>query len=162
MTPEKEFEDICERFDRLHKAFIDTSSIIYMRKSGFYSYLESAVDVVTIPDVIREAGMPDLRIGIFQGDIGDPKQPTDRKLIRAAQTQGIPLISEDRKILMICRSKNIEYYNAYMILMFLFKRGHLERGELEIIEPKLLAVARYGRWVIQFATELKWYVEKVR
>ena len=160
MIPEEELEDICRRFDRLHRAFIDTSSIIYMHKAGFFDLVGRSIHLVTIRDVIREAGMSDLRIETVTPTSGE--STTDRKLVGTAQAAGLPLISEDRAILIVCRNRHIEYYNAYMLLIFLFYRRFIEGEELHEAESKLLETSRYNKWVVDYAEALKWYVGKIR
>ena len=168
MTPEDELAGVCFRFDRLARALIDTSSIIYMQKADFYHNLAENVGLVTIPDVLREAGMPDLCIEsvpvpvLARATAEAEGKNTDAKLIATARQNGLALISEDRTILRICRDEGIEHYNAYMMLALLVYKGIIGVEECGEVEKRLIDAAHYGKWVIDYARDLLWYVQKTR
>lgn len=164
MIPEAELKDLCRKFEKLKTALIDTSSIIYMKKAGHFSLLAATITLVTIPDVVVEARMPDLNIKIQRSEYpaSEDEQSTDRRLVSTAKRTNMPLISEDRGILMTCRRLGIEYYNAYVALIFLFYLGRIDLEEMLERKRKLLAIARYNRWVRSYADELTLFVQKIR
>jgi hypothetical protein len=159
---ERELLHVLTRLEKLKAGIIDTSSIIYLRKAGFYEQLRSAVRLLTIPAVIDEAGMEDLEIEIL-GDVPEAAAgtSTDAQLFNMASTLGKALISEDRSILLRCRDKGIDYYNAYMMLVLLRYRGIVDQVEYTRYESALIEIAHYGPAVREYGKAFSDYLPKV-
>ncbi len=157
---EREIEQVFERLNRLKAAVIDSSSIIYIQKAGFLHELAAAVKLLTIPQVIEETGMSDLPVEVIEpsGDLG---KETDRLLFSAAMEFNRAMISEDRAILLTCRAHGIEYYNAYNMLILLRLRGAIDAAQFTRFEDELLAVAHYGKFVIDYIWWLKQHLAKL-
>ena len=70
------------------------------------------------------------------------------------------MISEDRAILLKCRERGMEYYNAYNMLIMLRLRSLIDDKEFGVREKKLLEVAHYGKFVIDYVGSLLQYMRK--
>ena len=129
-------------FNTLHEAFIDASSLIYMRKAGFLQQLQESLRLYSIPEVVDEAGMSakDFRLE----NCRDKHLSNDRKLLCCALERGIPLISEDRKLLMQAKQVNLPHYNSLMMLNFLLLKQIINPEEYEACRLSLRRYARYS------------------
>ena len=82
---------------------------------------------MTIPAVVKEFGSPAeiQKIEVVEAvDAARAAVDTDQALIRAAEAYGLPLVSEDKKILMAARRLGLPYFNTLMIMNFLiFKKA---------------------------------------
>jgi len=158
---ELEIERVFKRLTRLKTAVIDSSSIIYLQKSGLLESVAGAVRLLTIPQVVEETGIRDLPLQVVNAPTGTDHPDTDRLLFAAAAAMHKAMISEDRAILLKCRSEGIEYYNAYNMLIMLRLRGILAEAEFRVREEQLLSVAHYGKFVIDYVGALLHYMRKV-
>ena len=158
---EREIEDVLTRLDRLKTAVIDSSSIIYLDKSGFLGDVAGAVTLFTIPQVLDETGMTDLPVKVVNPPSPAGETETDRLLVATAAGLKKAMLSEDRPILLRCRTEGMEYYNAYNMLVMLWMRSLIEEREFRLREEKLLEVAHYGKFVIDYIGCLVRYLQKV-
>ena len=158
MVDEREIERVLMRLERLKAAIIDASSIIYITKSGFFHELSGAIRLSTIPAVVNEVQMPGLEIQVVDSDGTEPD--TDRQLVAAAVSMRSPVISEDRAILLSCRKRGIEFYNAYMMLILLRLRRLIEEHAFRQLRPRLIDVAYYGKPVLDYAEAISEYLDK--
>ena len=144
------FPPLRERYDRLSKVTIDASSIIYMLKAGFLGLLGSTISLRSVPEVIEEVGWPELPVIAVPTASPKPAATTnDDLLLLLAQEEGIPVVSEDRAILMAAEGAGLEYYNALMMLAFLLYRGRMEEHWFREAYERLLEVAHYGGTVLR-------------
>jgi len=158
---EREIERVFDRLGRLGTAIIDSSSIIYMQKAGFLETVSGVIKLMTIPQVLEEIGELELPVHVIDPVFDSDEEVTDRLLFAAAVNLHKPMISEDRAILLKCKSEGMEYYNAYNMLVLLRLRGILDGDEFCAFEKKLLSVAHYGRFVIDYVACLKQYLRKL-
>jgi hypothetical protein len=140
------------RLSSLSSAIIDTSSLIYLSKINCLTLLAGSCKLFTIPDVVKEYG------GLI-GDIEIVNAPpykmiTDQKLVRICIANKLPVISEDKKLLLDAQKKNIPYYNTLMVLNFLLLKNKINREEYAVLLEKLKTVARYGKDVWRFGAEV--------
>lgn len=186
---------ILARFDRLSSLLIDTSSLIQIEKAGFLLLLARWTRLYTLRQVQEEylngslsksfPGMVQL-LGESAHD-GDPPRSTDTALLATAHTLRLPLVSEDRKLLLKADSLGMKYYNALMMLEFLYYRiggqieessreGDLNRGKGQsregdqsagshslnytVMRQNLLAQSRYSRSVLKYVEQLHSFIEK--
>ena len=83
----------------LKSALIDTSSILYMQKAGYFDLLSRTIQLYSIPQVISEIKTPVSGLTIIPHS--EPlSQSTDRVLIACALKNRLAMISEDKGILM--------------------------------------------------------------
>ncbi len=162
-TPEKTLH----AFKRLKNAVIDTSSIIYAQKAGFFRLLSRTIDLYAIPDVISETEKQVTGVGLLRF-YGPPSLSTDQKLIACALENKLAMISEDKIILRAMQRAGAPYYNSLMMLNFLlfsqkidddsYRRYH---GALENIARYSEAVWKFGRHVYA-AIKVTPYSETIR
>ena len=149
-----------EEFAHLQQAFIDASSLIYTRKCGFLTPLAETLSLQTIPGVLAETGWPELPISIYhQAGAGEP---TDDLLLRAALQEGLPVISEDKKILTRVISGGLACFNAVMMLHFLYYKKVLDAGRHNACLEKLKGIARYSPGIWEFSGRVFTRVAKLR
>ncbi len=53
---------VLRQFRGLRKALVDTSSIIYMQKAGFFREVAHAVELYAPPEIVAETGFADLPV----------------------------------------------------------------------------------------------------
>jgi hypothetical protein len=163
IVDEAEIDRVLRRFDRLKKAIIDASSIIYAKKAGFLDILSRSLYLITVPAVVVEVGKgggtPEPRMSLIQPP--NPEENADRQLVALAKTAKKPLISEDRTILQICRRKDIEYYNAYMMLIMLRYRGVVDIRRYQEIRDCLIEISHYGKLVLSYAAAFSDHLDKI-
>lgn len=158
---EREIERVLRKLYRVKAAVIDSSSIIYLHKSGFLHHLAGAIQLLTIPQVIEETGMAFLPVTVVDPFSTPDNAETDRLLFTTAAHMNKAVISEDRAILLKCEAEGVEYYNAYNMLIMLRLRGLVSEDEFLLREEKLLSVAHYGRFVIDYVESLRLYMRKL-
>ena len=142
----KEFD--LSHFDTLSEAFIDASSIIYMLKAGFLRHLQENLDLYSVPEVLQEAGIP--KTGFSLACCREEHASNDRKLLCCALERRIPLISEDKTLLMQAKRAGLPYYNALMMLNFLLYKHAINSGEFDDYYANLRCYARYSKSVWQY------------
>jgi len=158
---EREIEHVFHRLSRLQTAVIDSSSIIYLDKSGLLRPVAGALRLLTIPQVIDETGMPDLPVTIVDPPALPAGTVTDWLLFATAAARRKAMISEDRAILLKCEAERIEYYNAYNLLVLLRLRRVIEEEEFRLRERMLLEAAHYGKFVTDYVAALLQYMHKI-
>ena len=161
MLDESEFQDVLRRFDGLDRCLVDSSSIIYMGKAGFLSVLSSTLDLATIPEVAEEVGneaIEGITIEILPAPGGSAS--TDRRLVDAAVELAVPILSEDRKLLLEADRRGLDYYNALMMVGLLERRSVLSAEAAEAVVEKLLLVAHYSRRVRSYVRDLQLFIRK--
>lgn len=160
VVDEREVERVLARLERIKVVVIDASSIIYAEKSGFLNLLCGAIRLRTIPQVFAETGRCYPGIELVESvEVQSGRRETDYLLFHTAQNLGKPLVSEDRAILLRCKNADIEYYNAYMMLIMLTARRIVD--DPSPYRSTLLDVAHYGRPVIEYADSFFSYLSKM-
>lgn len=139
-------------FDTLREAFIDASSLIYMRKVGFLQQLQESLSLYSVPEVLQEAGVP--KEGFYLALCREENLSNDRKLLHCALERGLPLISEDKALLMKAKRAGLLYYNSLMMLNFLFFKQTIDSKEYK---RYCLSLRRYAR----YSEDIWSYGEKV-
>ncbi|OQX95181.1 hypothetical protein B6I21_06775 [candidate division KSB1 bacterium 4572_119] len=149
---------ILRKFDRLTKALIDSSSIIYMKKAGFLNLLSEHVSLFTIEEIAREVGEELSNINIIESDFN--QNSNDNKLINCAITNRLCVISEDKKLLLKLEKEKLDYYNSLMILNLLLYRKKISLEQYYNYQTRLKVVSRYsdevwriGKFVFDFIIE---------
>jgi hypothetical protein len=133
---------------RLESAFIDASSMIVMNKSGFLAPVRDELTLVTTPPVAEEAGADAAGIETVAGIAGSGSN--DSALVASAAAAGLPVISEDKKILLAADRAGLAYYDALMMLCLLFARGRIDREGYDGFLEALLASSRYAARVVAY------------
>ena len=152
-------KEVLSGFRSLKKALIDASSIIIIKKAGFFGELSEAVSLCSLKEIIEETRFQNLDIHLLPDVPGQASN--DEKFISCALREKIPVISEDRKILMTMKNENIPHYNAVMMLHFLLFKKRLDRKAHLACQSRLMSAARYGDDVLEFAENVFRAVTKI-
>lgn len=139
---------IISQFTRLERAIIDASSIIYAEKAGFLNILCDALNIYCLPEILTEAGNPIIRVKLIHSHTNH--KSNDEKLIQTAIEMQFPLISEDKKCLMRMKREKLDYYNALMVLNYLYFRQLINEQEYFDYHTQMQSFARYTKEVWEF------------
>ena len=145
-------EKVFLEFQELKEAIVDASSIIYMKKAGFFDELADCLELYSLKEIIKETGFDDIKIHLIQD--GSQSLLNDEKLIGCALRQKVPVISEDKKILMQIEKEGIPCFNALMMLHFLLFKKKIDVETHSIYLNRLKRIARYSDYVIEFGEEV--------
>lgn len=166
MQGNKTFGDVqsaITQLDQLSQAIIDTSSLIYLQELALLAETSQWIRLFTVPGVIREFGgiTPPCRIRIIE-DPGNSNAPdkTDDELCRAAEKWQLPIISEDRQILMRARAFHLPVFNTLMVLNGLFSKDLIGPAEYHAALRQLRGIARYSEEIYEFAQMVFVSIEK--
>jgi len=135
-------QEVFRRFDHLNKALMDASSIIYMDRADFLELLASSIRLFSIPEIISETGSVSKRIRPFI--YNRTASSNDQKLVSCALDLDLPIISEDKKILMSMKRSNRPFYNSLMMLNFLLYRRRINNQQYIQYHLALTKFARYS------------------
>jgi hypothetical protein len=155
-----DYDTVIEGFGPLKAAVIDTSSIILCEKAGFLPLLASVIELRTISSVALEYTA---RGGVFPPRLAVTEHlpgPTDPAVLETALRMNLPLISEDRKLLLRADEAGLVYYNALVMLEFLLFKDAVGREGYKTHKISLSAEARYSPRVLAWAEGLHWSVVK--
>ena len=150
-------ESTLEQLRSLSRAAIDSSSVIYAAKSGLLDTLCTALELRTVPGVVNEVGYPLPLIRLEEKPEGGS---VDNQILACAAGARIPLISEDRKLLVKADEVGLECYNLLVVLELLLLRGHLSLVDWDCARKRLLASAQYSARVVHAGQLLHWTVRK--
>jgi hypothetical protein len=120
-------QKVLAQFKHLTKALIDTSSIIYAHRAGFFYLLQAKLELVTTPEVIAEAGADADSLGLI--DCHTKSMSVDEKLVYCAIHENLPVISEDKKILLKLKRTHLPYFNVLMMLNYLCYVDAIDRHQ---------------------------------
>jgi hypothetical protein len=153
IEPVKASDKTLRAFEHLKKALIDTSSIIYSQKAGFFSILSRTIQLYSIPEVISETEQQVPGIVLLQHS-GSPSLSTDRKLISCALENKLAMISEDKSILAAMQRAEAPYYNSLMMLNLLLFSHRIDDDSYRRYYSALENFARYSRAVWEFGRDI--------
>ncbi|MCG8479883.1 MAG: hypothetical protein MI724_12360 [Spirochaetales bacterium] len=80
---------------------------------------------------------------------GADERPNDEQLLHFAVGASLPLISDDRALLLAAAHLGLEYYNSLMMLAFLRYRGRIDEAWHDEALGRLLEIGRYGEDVLR-------------
>jgi len=139
-------------FKSLKAAVIDASSIIYMVKAGFFDLLTCCIKLHAPESCLKETAFSGLPI--IGHLIDSPGTTADKQLVTLAQSLQLPLVSEDRKVLINASRKGIPFYNSLMMLNFLLYNKSIDTEMFSIYLKRLTAFARYSEEVLLYGKEV--------
>ncbi len=127
---------------------VDTSSLIYLQKLSVLTITASLVSLYILPQVREEfsAALPSSVLGL---DVVGPN--TDAAVVLAARTYGLPVISEDKRILRQAKYHHVPCFNSLMLLLYLHFRQAVDELYYWDAVGKLQGFARYGAEIYAFA-----------
>ena len=94
---------------------------------------------------------PDERGGAFHASMrseGD-ERPNDEQLLHFAVGASLPLISDDRALLLAAADHGLEHYNSLMMLAFLRYRGRIDDAWYDEALGRLSEIGRYGEDILR-------------
>lgn len=155
--PERELE----AFASLRRCVLDSSSAIYMRKSGFLEPLGATLELFTVPGVISETGFTDMPVTLIEP--GSPAEAeTDAVVVAEATARRLPVITEDRKMMLRLDAADLPFFNSLMMLHLLLLRDRLDPAAHATHFRRLLEVCRYSDRVLAYGEEVLQAVMKFR
>ena len=150
-------QEIIVRFDHLDKALIDASSIIYTDRADFLDILASSIKLLSIAEILSETGPVSQRIKPLIH--GATSSSNDQKLIACALDLNLPIISEDKKILMAMKRANRPFFNSLMMLNFLLYRRRIQNRQYIQYHQALKKFAHYSNEVWKYGARIKVIIE---
>ena len=160
MQGDKPFGDVqsaLTRLDHLSQAMIDTSSLIYLQEIDLLSLTGQWIKLWTVPGVINEFGneVHEYRVHLVDVEnLAGSSADTDQMLCLTADKLCLPIISEDRQILMRAGKLNLSYFNTLMVLNFLLYKNALNLLEYQTAMDKLRDTARYSDEIYEFGARV--------
>ena len=146
-------QEIISRFDLLDKALIDASSIIYTHRADFLEILASSIRLFSIPEILSETGP--VSKGIETITYERNASSNDQKIVSCALDVGLPLISEDKKILMAMKRAGKSFFNSLMMLNFLMYRRRIQPQQYIQYHLALKKFARYSEVIWQYGATVQ-------
>jgi len=137
----------------LKAALIDTSSVLYIQKAGYFDVLSRTIQLYSIPQVISEIKTPVSGLTIIPHS-ESLSQSTDRVLIACALKNRLAMISEDKGILMAMQRAQAPYFNALMMLNFLLLLHRIDDDDYQGYYSALKHIARYSEAVWEFGKHI--------
>ena len=145
-------QETLSQFNRLDKALIDASSIIYAEKADFLELLASSVQLFSIPEILAETGPVTGRIKALA--CKEASSSNDEKLVSCALHYELPVISEDKKILAAMKRARRPFFNALMMLNFLLYHQKIQDPQYFQYHRALKKFARYSDDIWQYGAQI--------
>ena len=142
-------ERIFFQFSELCQALVDASSIIYMQKAGFLPDVAATIKLYSPEDVLAETRIQ--AVAVHPIPWNQEAASNDQKLIACAMSLRLPVIAEDRKVLLRLDKEKISYFNALMILNFLLFKGRIATEEHTLFFRRLKNCSWYSNSVLEHA-----------
>ncbi|HRX15815.1 MAG TPA: hypothetical protein P5123_05845 [Spirochaetota bacterium] len=145
----EETEKLILKLKELSSFIIDTSSLIYMQKISVMKMVTKIYNIKAPLSVINEFGScPE---GITTVDIN---LSADDDIIACADQFGLPVCSEDKRVLLHASRDNIDYYNTIMILVSMRTKNIITKQEFGQYITGLRSNAHYSNKVWDYAQKL--------
>ena len=129
----------------------DTSTLIYMEGIELLELCSRTFRLLVIPEVIAEFGRPLPECTLCGGgSIGN----ADRSVVRLALERGVPVLSEDKALLMSADRLGLPYYNSLMIVLALLFQKKLGLDAYHRAYNELVGIARYSPAVLQVGRQV--------
>ena len=145
----KNYQKVFSQFGTLDTAVIDASSIIYMRKAGYLNKLAAEIRLCSPKPVISETGYDHLPIRPVASM--EDAQSNDQLVVAYSQAYQLPVISEDKKILMQIKRARRPYFNSLMMLNFLLFHHKISVQDHRVYYRRLAGFAWYSPAVLAYS-----------
>jgi len=129
----------------------DTSTLIYLDGIGLLELCSRNFQFLVSPDVIAEFGRP-LPECLLCG--GTCTGNADQSVLDLALERDVPVLSEDRGLLMNAARHNLPYYNSLMIMLALLFQHKLGQDEYSRAHEDLVGIARYSPEVLDIGRQV--------
>ncbi len=151
-TPPAQATRTLLEFERLRTLLIDASSIIYTVKAGCFEDLADCLDLYCPARILEEAGYQDLKIRPLI--IGQPALSADESLVWWARRLNWPVLTEDLGVIRQLAKQRTPYFNALIMLEFLFFKSQIGPDQYADCLRRLLENAWYGPNIVRFGEVL--------
>ena len=153
MEPATDPQKALRALSQLKRALIDTSSILYMQKAGYFDLLAGTIKLYTIPEVMSEIRSKPEGLSLIHLT-GSHALSTDNMLITCALDRNLAMISEDKAILNAMRRAKAPYFNALMMLYLLLLSEKIDDSRYRRSLMALKRIARYSEKVWEFGDKI--------
>jgi rRNA-processing protein FCF1 len=143
---------VIKQFKELEEALVDASSVIYMTRTDFFDVLLDTLALSSPACILDELGTG--FDGIRSIDCPGKHLTNDERLVACAREHGLPVISEDKKILHALEREGIPFFNALMMLHFLLFKRKIDLEKHGNSLEKLKKIAWYDKKVWAFGEEV--------
>jgi hypothetical protein len=144
------FLTVFHQFDHLERAVIDTSSLIYLKKINLLWKTVQTIGLITVSGVKDEFGSSDIFTHIEIIELNEIKTNTDRQIMQTAADLRLPVISEDKKILMAAANSGLPFFNTLMIMNFLIYKKEIDHQGYNTALQLLRKKAYYEGFIFDF------------
>jgi hypothetical protein len=141
---------VFHQFDLLDRAVIDTSSLIYLKKINLLRKTVHTIGLITVSGVQDEFGPSDIFNHIEIIELNETKNNTDRQIVQVAEDLRLPVISEDKKILMAAGNSGLPFFNTLMIMNFLIYKNKIDYYQYHVSLNLLRKEAYYEAFIFDF------------
>ena len=152
IQPENPIVKVHLQFDTLSQALIDTSSIIYLKKAGYFEHIATSINLFSISEIMSEFGENVNEITLIDNTL--KSQTTDQKLISIATQINRPVISEDKRLLSTLQNKNLTFFNSLVILNYLLYIKKINNTQYLFYHERLKKIARYSPKIWKFGKQI--------
>ena len=144
-------EQILDELKKFYGGVADTSTLIYLDRINLLPLVSKYFQLLVAPDVAREFGRPPAGC-IVCGEIC--VEGADQAVLQLATEFSLPVLSEDRRLLISSRALGLKYYNTLMILLALLHQQKINLTEYERAYTSLRETARYSPAVWQVGEQV--------
>lgn len=131
-----------EELKQFSGGVIDTSSLIYLGKSG--ALAQAAACFLFIVPAAVEVEYGALLPSSMQL-VDSHSMIADQAVCKCALQKDIAVISEDKKLLQQAKRQGGSYFNTLMVLLALYAQYYISQAECQQYLNSLRRVARYGK-----------------
>jgi hypothetical protein len=144
-------ERIISELNALRGGVADTCTLIYLERIDLLPLVSEFFQLLIPPDVVQEFGrVPAGCIICGESYAGG----ADQAVLQLATEHRLPVLSEDRQLLMSSHSLGLKYYNTLMILLALLHQQRLNLEEYQRAYSSLHKIARYSPAVWQVGEQV--------
>ncbi|MDD2463982.1 MAG: hypothetical protein PHI97_08285 [Desulfobulbus sp.] len=144
-------KQVCVELQGLRGGVTDTSTLIYLDSLEILPFAAQWFQFALIPQVVREFGRQPMGMQLV---VPAPAATVDEAVTHTAITLGLPIFSEDGRILRKARQLRHPHYNSLMLFLALHAQGLLSEVDFFRLRDRLLGFARYSNVVLAYAEQL--------
>jgi hypothetical protein len=136
---------------------IDTSSLIYLSKIELLHTTALALHLMTVPKVVKAFGslsdfQPIKLIDLKK--IDKKNEELDSYLVEIAKNLQLPIVSEDKKMLMQAKRSGLAFFNTLMIMNFLIFKKVINQTEYQAALVRLREEAYYDEAIFEYGKKI--------
>jgi hypothetical protein len=160
MNNQEKAEQFIEAARNFSKIIIDASSLIVLDALGILDKVRNNWELYTIPAVAFEAGDAGINIQVFKD--APSSGNNDQCLVQKACSMHLPILSEDRKILIAAEEANLYCFDSLILLELLRFKESISEIYYSELKRKLLVRNIYRPNRLQWAQCVGIAVDKYR